>query len=118
MFEKVIEISMLYDFYGPLLTEKQREIMHLYFEDNYSLSEIGDNMNVSRQAVHDTIKKSEKSLHEYEEKLGLVQKYLEFEKTSNAINIIIDELIIKCEKNEVVIKQLINIKKLVEEIEN
>lgn len=114
MFEKVIEMGMLYDFYGPLLTEKQREIMHLYFEDDYSLSEIGDNMNISRQAVHDTIKKSEKSLHEYEEKLALVKRYLESEKACHEINETIDKLTVKFEKDLFLTEQLNHIKQLVE----
>lgn len=70
------KISLLYDFYGQLLTEKQRQVMALYHEENLSLSEIGQEFGISRQGVHDTLKKAEQSLLEYEDKLGLVEKLM------------------------------------------
>ena len=82
MIDKIAEVSLLYDFYGQLLTAKQREVMGLYHEENYSLSEIAKEYAISRQGVHDTLKKAEKALREYEEKLGLVEK---LEKTGKAI---------------------------------
>lgn len=82
MIDKIAEVSLLYDFYGQLLTERQREVMRLYYEENYSLSEIAKEYDISRQGVHDTLKKAERALHEYEEKLGLVEK---LEKTGRAI---------------------------------
>ena len=75
--EKDIESSLLLDFYGNLLTEKQKEIMHLYIECDTSLSEIASIVGSSRQAVYDMIKVSEKSLSDLENKLGCVKKYLE-----------------------------------------
>ena len=69
--------SMLYDFYGSLLNESQEEVMKLYHEDNLSLSEIAEELGTSRQAVHYTLKKAEKALEKYEEKLGLIAKYHE-----------------------------------------
>lgn len=81
MFDKITEISLLYDFYGQLLTPRQNEAMRLYHEENYSLSEIADEFEISRQAVHDALKAAEKSLTEYEEKLGLMKK---FENSRNA----------------------------------
>ncbi len=74
--DKIAERSLLYDFYGQLLTDKQREVMGLYHEENYSLSEIAAEFGISRQAVHDTLKKAEQSLTEYEEKLGLIDKFV------------------------------------------
>lgn len=82
MIDKIAEVSLLYDFYGQLLTERQREVMRLYHEENYSLSEIAKEYLISRQGVHDTLKKAERALHEYEEKLGLVEK---LEMTGRAI---------------------------------
>ena len=70
-----VQTALLFDFYGQLLTEKQQDVCHLYFEDDCSLSEIAEELQVSRQAVHDMIKKSRKALGEYEEKLGLVRKF-------------------------------------------
>ena len=93
MFDKVIEIGMLYDFYGQLLTDKQRDVMQLHYEDDYSLSEIGEILAISRQAVHDAIKKAEKSLNEYEEKLKLVKRFNETEKRYSQINELVDKAI-------------------------
>ena len=63
---------MLYEFYGSLLNEAQNEVMALYHEDNLSLSEIAEELGQTRQAVHYTLRKAEKALESYEEKLGLV----------------------------------------------
>lgn len=75
MLEESVEISVLYDFYGPLLTEKQQTFVDLYFNENLSLSEIAQQFGVTKQAVSDGLKKSEKALRHYEEKLGLVDRW-------------------------------------------
>ena len=69
--------SLLYDFYAPMLTQRQADIMQLYYADDLSLQEISENTGLSRQGVRDAIKKSEKILIDCEEKLGLYQKYLQ-----------------------------------------
>ena len=60
--DKILFFTMLYDFYGELLTDKQKEIFELYHLNDYSLYEIGSQFNISRQAVLDSIKRTEKSL--------------------------------------------------------
>ena len=75
--ERVEYASMLYDFYGSLLSDSQNEIMALYHEDNLSLSEIAEELGQTRQAVHYNLRKAEKALKSYEEKLGLVASYKE-----------------------------------------
>ncbi|MFC4769776.1 putative DNA-binding protein [Effusibacillus consociatus] len=75
MLEKTTRMNLLYDFYGVLLTEKQRTFMELYYYDDLSLAEIAEQYNVSRQAVHDNIRRSETQLEEYEEKLRLLERY-------------------------------------------
>lgn len=70
-----LELTMLLDFYGALLTDKQHEMMRLRVEEDLSLSEIADGFGVSRQAVHDALRKAEKTLIDMEEKLHLVEKY-------------------------------------------
>lgn len=89
MVDKILKISLLYDFYGMLLTDKQKEIIELYYDDNLSLGEIAEELNISRQAVYDLLKRSEKQLYHYEEKLGLVDKFLEHrEKIKEAYSIL------------------------------
>lgn len=75
MLEKTMRMNYLFDFYQMLLTEKQRSYMSLYYLDDYSLGEIADEYNVSRQAVYDNIKRTEAMLEEYEAKLMLVDKF-------------------------------------------
>ncbi|MGX8797941.1 YlxM family DNA-binding protein [Fusibacter sp. JL298sf-3] len=70
MFERKVHIDALFDLYGNLLTEKQREVMDLYCNMDYSLGEISELLTISRQAVHDAIKKAEKALEKYELNLG------------------------------------------------
>lgn len=75
--DRVEYASMLFDFYGSLLSGSQNEVMALYHEDNLSLSEIAEEIGQTRQAVHYTLRKAEKALESYEEKLGLVASYKE-----------------------------------------
>jgi uncharacterized protein len=73
--EKTTRLNYLFDFYQSLLTPKQKSYMSLYYLDDYSLGEIAEEYNVSRQAVYDNIKRTEAMLEEYEEKLLLFQKF-------------------------------------------
>lgn len=73
--EKTTRMNYLYDFYQSLLTEKQQSYMALYYLDDYSLGEIAEEYNVSRQAVYDNIKRTEAMLEEYEAKLLLFEKF-------------------------------------------
>ncbi|WP_018922581.1 putative DNA-binding protein [Salsuginibacillus kocurii] len=77
MLEKTVRMNALFDFYHHLLTEKQQKYLELYFLDDYSLGEIADTYDVSRQAVYDNIKRTEMMLEEYEKKLGLYYRYRE-----------------------------------------
>ncbi|RDW17862.1 putative DNA-binding protein [Oceanobacillus chungangensis] len=75
MLEKANRINYLLDFYQALLTPKQRNYMELYYLEDYSLGEISELFNVSRQAVYDNIKRTEAMLETYEEKLRLYEKF-------------------------------------------
>ncbi len=71
MLDQLNRINLLYDIYSPLLTERQQEVLQLYFSDNYSLGEIAVEYNISRQAVYDLIQRALGSLDKLEKKLGL-----------------------------------------------
>ena len=75
MLEKTTRLNLLYDFYQKLLTEKQRQYVELYFQDDYSLGEIAEEFGISRQGVYEHIKRAEALLEEYENKLQLLSKY-------------------------------------------
>ena len=72
--ENNIYISSLYDIYGKLLTDTQRNYFEDYYFNNYSLSEISENYNVTRNAIHKSLKETEKNLRNFEEKLGYFEK--------------------------------------------
>ena len=90
--EKRFEISLLFDFYSELLTEKQKDIMDLYFNNDLSLSEIAEINKTSRQAIHDTIKTCEKLLLVYEQKLKLLNKAHKLKEISENIISELDKL--------------------------
>lgn len=75
MLEKTTRMNALYDFYQKLLTQKQRNYMEMYYLEDFSLGEISESSNVSRQAIYDNIRRTEQMLENYEEKLGLYQKF-------------------------------------------
>ena len=74
MENKILYITNLYDYYGELLTEKQKEYFEDYYFNNLTLSEIAENNNISRNAIHKQIKETEKKLYFFEEKLNLLNK--------------------------------------------
>ena len=71
---KDLKFGPLCDVYGPLLTEKQRELVALYYDDDLTLSEIAENAGITRQAVRDALTRTEAALESYEERLGLLRK--------------------------------------------
>jgi predicted DNA-binding protein YlxM (UPF0122 family) len=73
--EKIVKQALLYDFYGELLTPHQREIYEDAINQDLSLGEIADERSISRQGVHDVIKRCDRILQEYEDTLHLVEKY-------------------------------------------
>lgn len=85
--DELLEVTLLYDFYGELLTARQRQMFELYYLNDLSLSEIAEQLDISRQAVRDSIKHSKTILQDYEDKLNLVAKFL---KEKEAILKIVD----------------------------
>lgn len=117
MYDKIVEIALLYDFYGQLLTDKQKEIVDMYYNNDLSLGEISEQQGISRQGVYDTLKRAEKTLYEYEEKLGLVDRFLKQQESMKKIIGMIDELIIEDNFEKQSIKEkLENIKTYIKNI--
>lgn len=85
MLEKTTRMNSLLDFYQALLTDKQRMYMELYYLEDYSLGEISDSHKVSRQAVYDNIKRTEKILESYEDKLELYSRFVQRKELLNEL---------------------------------
>lgn len=112
--EEIVERSYLYDFYGELLTEHQKSIYQAFVFEDFSLSEIATDQGISRQCVHDLIKRCDKQLASYEEKLHLVERFQNLRKYADA-------MIEKCENDslsdaEKVSTCIENAKKLLEDL--
>ena len=89
--EKIVEQGLLYDFYGELLTEHQKAVYEDVVINDMSLSEIAREQGISRQGVHDMIKRCDRILNGYEEKLGLVEKFLKTRKSVQEIHHLTEE---------------------------
>lgn len=74
---KNLQISLLLDFYGEMLTQKQRDVVEFYYNDDLSLAEIAENEGITRQGVRDSIKRAEAQLLDMEERLGLLRRFEE-----------------------------------------
>ena len=82
---KDLQVALLLDYYGALLTDKQRDFISLYYDEDLSLSEIAENEGITRQGVRDAIKRAEAQLFDMENKLGLVARFEEQKKGLNEI---------------------------------
>jgi uncharacterized protein len=75
MFDKNTNMVLLYDCYQSLLTDKQRQMMDFYYNQDFSLAEIAEALQISRQGVYDHLKRTEKTLQAYEQKMGLLETF-------------------------------------------
>lgn len=89
--EKIIELSELLDWYGSLLTGKQRSLMSQYANEDCSLSEIAEREGISRQGVRDTLKRGEEQLREYEKALRLAERFQKQERLAAAMRGLVKE---------------------------
>ena len=89
--DEILKQSLLYDFYGELLTEHQKEIYEQFIVEDLSLSEIAKDAGISRQGVHDLIKRCNKILEEYEAKLHLVERFLSIKDKVHQINELLED---------------------------
>ncbi|MBC7087347.1 MAG: hypothetical protein H5T96_02525 [Tissierellales bacterium] len=90
--DKLIKISILFDFYGKLLSKKQYDVIDMYYNNDLSLSEVAQEMDTSRQAVFDTLKRAEEKLIEYENILGLAEKFYNTENSIKDIEKLVKEI--------------------------
>ena len=93
-----LEMSLLFDFYGETLTEKQRELFDLYYNEDLSLSEIAEHAGITRQGVRDSIKRAESTLLEMEERLGLARKFRDYQRKLEQITSCAKEIAFEADK--------------------
>ncbi|MGI6264879.1 MAG: YlxM family DNA-binding protein [Acutalibacteraceae bacterium] len=89
---KNMEVAFLLDFYGEMLTEKQREVMDLYYNQDLSLAEIAEDDGITRQGVRDSIKRAETQLMEMEERLGLAKRFTSMQEGLAVIRQAVEEI--------------------------
>lgn len=82
---KNMDVAFLFDFYGEMLTEKQRDVVELYYNNDLSLAEIAEDAGITRQGVRDSIKRAENQLFEMEERLGLAKRFIEMQEQMSLI---------------------------------
>lgn len=92
MKHQTYRMTMLYDFYGDLLTERQKEFYDLYYNEDLSLAEIAENYGITRQGVRDIIVRAEASLQEIEEKTGLIGRYHRMQESIELLQKTLNEL--------------------------
>lgn len=94
--EKFVRRTLLYDFYGELLTEHQREVYEAVVLEDYSASEVAADRGISRQGIHDLVRRVDRLLEDYEERLGLVGRFVRIREQVSRIN----EMISDCTTEE------------------
>ena len=114
MFEKNLNISLLLDFYGEILSERQKDMLDFYYNDDLSLAEIAHNYDISRQGVRSVLKKGENILMQMEEKLHLAQRFSSVQEKSSQIVVELEKINGLINDDEVSLK----IKSLIEQIKD
>lgn len=113
--DRIVEKALLFDFYGELLTQNQKEVYSEHIQNDLSVSEIADLRGISRQGVHDMIRRCEKILTDYEERLHLVEHFLRVKKMVGIIHRYAEE-ISTCEDEEKLQERIADIKHISSEI--
>lgn len=93
MYDSTVERTMLFDFFGELLTEKQKQYYDLHYNADLSLAEIAEQEGISRQGVWDIIRRAEATLRKAEERTGLVRRFRELQDTVSALEDSVNELL-------------------------
>lgn len=113
MLDEVIELGNLYDFYGSLLNDSQRRVVEMYYIEDFSLTEIAEELFVSKQAVHDNLKRAERNLKDLESKLHLMERFSKKEEKLEKILSWLEKLEKTCPENHEVQVISSEIKRLV-----
>lgn len=90
--DEIYTIGLLLDFYGQLITKRQFDILDLHYNSDYSLGEIAEELNISRQGVYDNIKRGKAALFDMEEKLGLVSRFVKQKEKASDIMKLLEEI--------------------------
>ncbi|MGE5614210.1 MAG: YlxM family DNA-binding protein [Bacillota bacterium] len=90
--DETYKMSMLLDFYGQLITKRQNEVLDLYYNSDYSLGEIAEELKISRQGVYDNIRRGKAALFEMENKLGLVTRFIKQKERASEILKLLENL--------------------------
>jgi len=114
--DEILKTTLLYDFYGELLTERQRTIFEMFHLNDLSLTEIGQELDISRQAVKDQMRRILKILGDYEEKLKLVEKFLEQKVLIKKIKTLVEEIESQFDVKTEVVEKIEQIKKISDDI--
>lgn len=113
--DRIVEKSLLFDFYGELLTEHQKDVYGEYIQNDLSVTEVANLRGISRQGAHDLIRRCEKILDEYEQRLHLLEHYLKIKKMVGAIHEYAEE-ISGCEDKNVIQERITDIQRISSDI--
>lgn len=91
----LLQITLLFDFYGPLLTQKQQTAFDLYYQRDLTLSEIGEELKISRQAVKDQLLRTDQLLNYYEEKLNLLERFQKSQQSAKEMKALLETVDVK-----------------------
>ena len=113
--EKIFEQAMLYDFYGELLTDKQKEYYDMHYNQDLSLSEIAEETGITRQGVWDIIRRAEERLQNMENKTGLIEKYLKYQEIEKETRKVLND--IKVFAGKEALRNIADLEKKLEQLE-
>lgn len=117
MSNDIVYKSLLYDFYGELLTDKQKDIVDMYYNNDFTLSEISEQIGISRQGVYDALKRAENTLEDYEKKLGLVEKLLQQKSLLKKISSMLDQILSsELQDSDILKNRIIEIKNIIKQL--
>lgn len=113
--DDILQLTLLYDFYGELLTEKQKQVYEMHYQNDLSLTEIGEELSISRQAVRDQLKRTERILQGYEGKLQLISRFQTQKKAVQEMKQIIEDME-KKNPDAAMVKAISKMKKIADDI--